>query len=366
AERTIVIANLDITKSAAAQVYVDQQLSYTIVVTNNSSANVTGLVVSDTIPANMTIVPGSISPSGACTFNTGASRLVCNRSMLAPGQSMTIIYAVTFDQQFVIDMASATAVPVTNTASAYCVQATTPIEGQAVTMVRLRAVFLPLIVKNYVPPTCESGFGEWGTGTYPEAAYGYTSGTDEYWIRAQQSEMARSAAPFGSFDEYDVETQARWTSAPVNGDVYGLLFGIQNKSNWRVTFGTSLYAFLVDAVGTRTYTLIRFNSSTGWSDVVAWTAANDEIEPGTTANQLRVSCYEEQTSLYVNDQLLWSGNLPSSCRGETGITSWPAVSANLEARFSAFGVCGQVSDSIGSLSAASVRIPNAPRVPPPE
>lgn len=366
--RSLIVSNLAIDKRAAADVFVDQQLDYVIVVTNNSSIAVTSVVVSDTIPANMTIVPGSISPADDCTFYAASSRLVCNRSTLASRQSMTINYAVEFNQQFVAAMAPASAIAVANTAAVHCVQAPVPAKDTAKSMVRLHVQCLPLLAKAYEPPVCGYGFEGWGTGTYPEATYQYDSSSDEYRIRAQQFEMARSTAPFGSYNEYDVKVQALWARPPVNGDVYGLLFGIQDQDSWRVNSVRSLYAFFIDTAGTRAYTLMRFSANSGWSDVVAWKIANDQIGPDIAANELKVSCYGGRATLYVNDHALWSGALPSSCLGDVGVTSWLATSANLEARFATFRVCGKPSDAGTALGAQArnVNVPEPPRLLPPQ
>lgn len=80
---TTVVAQADlvITKSGAAGVVAGQNVTYTIVVTNNGPSDATSVVVSDPAPANLTFV----SNSGACSGN-----FPCSLGTLTNGQSVTI------------------------------------------------------------------------------------------------------------------------------------------------------------------------------------------------------------------------------------------------------------------------------------
>ncbi len=74
-------ANLAITKSGPGGVTAGQNVTYTVVVTNNGPQASAGVVVTDPTPANLTFV----SNSNGCT-----SAYPCNLGTLAPGQSVTI------------------------------------------------------------------------------------------------------------------------------------------------------------------------------------------------------------------------------------------------------------------------------------
>jgi uncharacterized repeat protein (TIGR01451 family) len=74
-------ANLAITKNGPAGVVAGQNVTYTIVVTNNGVSDAANVVVSDIQPANLTWV----SNGGACTSN-----FPCGLGTMTPGQTATI------------------------------------------------------------------------------------------------------------------------------------------------------------------------------------------------------------------------------------------------------------------------------------
>jgi uncharacterized repeat protein (TIGR01451 family) len=89
-------------------------LTYTIAVTNSGTANATGALISDTLPANTAFVPGSIrlSPSDAGTPGTTPPTLASTMT-IAAGQSISVTFAVTVnsplpDQTLITNTASVT------------------------------------------------------------------------------------------------------------------------------------------------------------------------------------------------------------------------------------------------------------------
>jgi uncharacterized repeat protein (TIGR01451 family) len=74
-------ANLAITKTGPSGVTAGQNVTYTVIVTNNGPQPSVGVVVSDTTPSNLTFV----SNSNGCT-----SAYPCSLGTLTPGQSVTI------------------------------------------------------------------------------------------------------------------------------------------------------------------------------------------------------------------------------------------------------------------------------------
>ncbi len=85
-------ANLSIVKTDAPDpVFVGQNLTYTIIVTNNGPSSAAAVTVTDTLPAGATYV--SATPStGSCT---GTSTVSCNLGTLANAASATVTIVVT-------------------------------------------------------------------------------------------------------------------------------------------------------------------------------------------------------------------------------------------------------------------------------
>jgi uncharacterized repeat protein (TIGR01451 family) len=94
----VVALVLTATKRAdpAALVGAGERLTYTIVISNGSQGSISGVVVSDTLPANTQFVAGSIglTPPGAGITGTLPPTLATGIAIPA-GQSVTVTYAVT-------------------------------------------------------------------------------------------------------------------------------------------------------------------------------------------------------------------------------------------------------------------------------
>ncbi len=82
-------ADLAIAKSAAGTVIAGQQLTYTIVVTNNGTATATGVEVVDALPSGTSFVSATASNGGVC--NGGVS---CELGTLAVNEVVTITVVV--------------------------------------------------------------------------------------------------------------------------------------------------------------------------------------------------------------------------------------------------------------------------------
>jgi uncharacterized protein len=102
-------ANLSVVKTAPASVQTVAQFSYTITVTNNSSVSATDVVVSDTLPAEVSFVSCSSTGGGVCG-GSGNNRSVTFSSL--PGGSSAVI---TIDAA--LNCSVADAAVVTNTAT---------------------------------------------------------------------------------------------------------------------------------------------------------------------------------------------------------------------------------------------------------
>jgi uncharacterized repeat protein (TIGR01451 family) len=83
-------ADLALTKTADAPLlFGGQQITYTIVVTNNGPSTATSVVVTDQLPAGSSFV--SATPSGSCT---GTSTVTCSIASIASGSTATITIVI--------------------------------------------------------------------------------------------------------------------------------------------------------------------------------------------------------------------------------------------------------------------------------
>ncbi|OQY46932.1 MAG: hypothetical protein B6242_06230 [Anaerolineaceae bacterium 4572_78] len=83
----------DVNPKPAILVKPDDILTYTIIITNSGEGHATGLTISDTLPANTTFVPGSVSQNGTSKPAITPPNFVSNQA-LATDETMTITYRV--------------------------------------------------------------------------------------------------------------------------------------------------------------------------------------------------------------------------------------------------------------------------------
>lgn len=117
------VADLSLSKAASASaVYAGDQLTYTLTVTNAGPSTATGVVLTDTLPAGVTLVQASLGCSGTTT-------IVCNLGNLSVGQAQNVSIVVATTGQ---------AVPtITNTATAAAAEMDlTPATATAMTTVQ--------------------------------------------------------------------------------------------------------------------------------------------------------------------------------------------------------------------------------------
>ena len=107
---------------------INTNLTYTITVTNSGDVNVTGVIVTDTLPANTTLV--------SATGCTGTSTLTCNLGNLASGQSasLTVVIKPTQGGSLSNTASVAAAQAESNTANNSATQVTTVTGGTVYTV----------------------------------------------------------------------------------------------------------------------------------------------------------------------------------------------------------------------------------------
>jgi uncharacterized repeat protein (TIGR01451 family) len=122
-------------------------LTYTVVVANNGTANATGGLISDPLPANTSFISGSIvlNPSGAGTKGTTPPILASNLTITA-GQRVTVTYGVKVNtslpnQTQIVNTASVTSSEVGQAQSSTVTD----------TVTSSQSVYLPVIQKNTGP-----------------------------------------------------------------------------------------------------------------------------------------------------------------------------------------------------------------------
>jgi uncharacterized repeat protein (TIGR01451 family) len=125
-------------------------VTYTLLVTNTSQVNATGMRISDTLPAGLTFIgPISLNPPGTGTpGNAGTLPTLASSVVLSAGRRLTLTFPVRVNQNVV------SGTLITNRASVTSTQVATPTSGQ----VTLRVItlttpapgrlFLPLILKT--------------------------------------------------------------------------------------------------------------------------------------------------------------------------------------------------------------------------
>jgi len=99
--------DLQVTKTAPATVNINEDFSYTVTVTNAGPSDACGVVVTDTLPADVTFVSASTSTGAACTHDGAAHTVTCDLGRMDNGDVVTITINVT---------APATPGTITNTA----------------------------------------------------------------------------------------------------------------------------------------------------------------------------------------------------------------------------------------------------------
>jgi uncharacterized repeat protein (TIGR01451 family) len=122
-------------------------LTYTIIIRNNGTANATGGVISDSLPANTSFVPGSIvlKPLGAGPIGSAPPALASGLTITA-NQGLTLTYAV------VVDSPLPDQTKIVNTASVTSNEVSLPQTSTVTdTVSSLEVYYLPVIHKNSVP-----------------------------------------------------------------------------------------------------------------------------------------------------------------------------------------------------------------------
>jgi hypothetical protein len=156
--------------------------------------------------------------------------------------------------------------------------------------------YIPIVVKDYVPPLYSDDFSDPNSGWYIEylgcGKFSYQDEEYEIWVRCEYT-MAGATSPFGSFSNYAIEADMR---RHMGGSVlYGLIFDFVDWDHF--------YVFIVDP-DHQSYILQRRNP-TDWT-VLIWPVGSPYINPDEATNRLKVKREGNQITLYVNGHFLTS------------------------------------------------------------
>ncbi|MBN1219535.1 MAG: DUF11 domain-containing protein [Anaerolineae bacterium] len=121
-------------------------ITYTIVVSNSGGA-VTDVVITDTLPAGVGYVTGSATTTLG-TIGFGSGRVTVTLPGLSGGAAMTASFRVTVTTDFTTTISNAGQMSSSQTVVTNSNVVTHPVHGT-----RLSEVYLPIIFKDYVPPS---------------------------------------------------------------------------------------------------------------------------------------------------------------------------------------------------------------------
>ncbi len=122
-----------------------QLITYTLVINNSGAGNASNAVISDTLPAGLTLAgPVSLTPPGAGQIGTPPS--LVNSLTITAGQSVTVTFPVT------VNTGLTNGTLITNTAAVTSAEVTMPVTGSVLITVTsiIRTTYLPLLLKNFV------------------------------------------------------------------------------------------------------------------------------------------------------------------------------------------------------------------------
>jgi len=297
-------------------------VNYTITMYNEEGiTDLTGIVVTDTLPAYHTYVPGSFSAThGAGSESNG----VITWSGTIPGNEETVL---TFGAQ-ISDMAPP-GIFITNTA--VISSGGVAIERQ-VAFDTYAHVYLPVVTRNYCGRLLYADdFSDpasgWHVGDSGNVLYQYLDG--EYRMLLRKTSIWASARPGFKAADYTVAVDVR--HAPGSGlGSYGLIFGLSD--DW-----SQFYSFEILPHGMSVnYALYRYSSGS-WAPLAV--GFSGSIHPGDATNRIKIVRDGTLIQAYANGQLLESLQ-DSTYTGSrhVGLIASSYEQANVDARFDTFVV----------------------------
>jgi len=305
---------LEITKSGPDRTMGGVPIGYALVVTNNLSTTLTGVVITDRLPL------GSVYSSGGTLHGDVVSWTVPS---MGAGLALT--------RQFTVTARST----ITNSDYSVTTQEGYRATGkEAVVTEVFNEIYLPSVTRDYCEDFLYDFFDD-----FSDRYSGWYVGDDAYvrseYLNGEYRILTKNAdyfylysAPTCARGNYVVETDVRWEGG--TGYSYGLMFGMQDDFE--------RYYLLEVNTDYQMYIIWRRDSS-GWTKI-APVAASGAIHSGTASNHLKVTRNTTQITLYVNGAYLgsWYDGAISGLT-EVGVISSPySDQAVSDARFDNFKV----------------------------
>jgi uncharacterized repeat protein (TIGR01451 family) len=295
-------------------------LTYTITLRNITEADVSNVVVTDTVPVSLTYNINSLSATaGSYGYANG---VITWTGSVNAGGAVTITFGATVSQ---------TATPFGSIVNSAVISGGGEIITRTATVaVEPQRIYLPIITRNY----CPDFFDDFSNPASGWDVVDVSSVRSEY-LNGEFRILTKRAgyiyvfqAPTCDRQNYVVEADARWVGTP--GHSYGLGFGIT------ADFG-QFYVFDINT-DYREFRLRRRDAG-GFTTIVppTYSAA---INGGTASNHLKVTRNGDQITLEVNGSVLgtWTDGTITGFTGAGVVSSSYSSNPTSDARFDNFSV----------------------------
>lgn len=260
-------------------------VSYTIVIVDGSGAGITGVAMTDTLPATLDYVEGSLTAtSGEYGYGGG---VITWTGSLEPAQSVTVSFEAAVSETVSIGASIVNSAVISGGGDTISRSARLDVDFQH--------VYLPYIARYYCPPDFYDDFSNPASGwDVVDDSYVRTEYLDgEYRVLTKQSGyFYLFKAPTCNRQNYTVEADARWAGTP--GSSYGLIFGLASDYSRYYLFDMN--------TDYQQFRLLRRDPS-GFVTVVPVTSAS-AINGGTASNHLKVTRNGNGITLEVNGTVL--------------------------------------------------------------
>lgn len=317
------------------------QVTFTLALRNlENSVTLPDVVLTDTLPAGLTLVPGTLTATTGAATTDGAT--INWSGPVPPGSGSRVQFAA------VIDAVLPLGASLTNTATASWQGLT--LDASASLQARVR-VFLPQTAQRFCADFLDD-FEEAGSG-WPSrddaiATLGYDGG--EYRILLKQPYLEAVAAPACRHVNYLVESDMRWVMT--TGSAYGLVFGLVGDFE-------AAYVLEVNAV-TPAFRVRRLTPDGNWVIIQDWTRESAITVSGT--NHVRVVRQGSAITIRINAVQV-AALQDTAIMGPTGAgilaMTYPGQSG-VEARFDRFQVTGLSDDGQTAIPGTPDRAPALP------
>jgi uncharacterized repeat protein (TIGR01451 family) len=309
-----------------------EALAYAIAVRNNDVSAISGIRVTDTLPANLTYIDGSLAAtSGTYGYNAGT---ITWAGSVNAAQVVTITFGATVNPTARLDTTVSNSAVIKGAGATYT--------RTALAAIPPARFHLPLVIRNLCGPYRDD-YSNPASGWYVDdngrARWEYLGGEYRMLVRTLDT-WAGARAPVACAD-YTAAVDVR--NATGGDATYGLIFGLSD--DWQ-----QFYSFEISVDG---YYLLWLYNAGDWT-LLTW-GQSSSINTGTGTNRLRLERVGAQIAVYANNQLLVSGSdatYPGLRRVGLILSSYGEH--DVDARFDNFVMCQPRCSAEASMSAAGL------------